>query len=157
MAAPRTARNGFGTLIESSLIAVQILVMGESVLREWVQERYEDEIERRAELKEKARLKKEADEQMERERIAKLERERVEQLVRDANSWRQATELRAYVKAVTDANASKQGGEAHGALDEWAGWALSVADKLDPLLRSRFEVSGENRAPPESWSVHLNQ
>lgn len=123
-------------------IAVQILVMGESVLREWVQERYEDEIERRAELKEKVRLKKEADEQMERERIAKLERERVEQLVRDANSWRQATELRAYVKAVTDAKASEQGGEAHGTLIEWAGWALSVADKLDPLLRSRFEVSG---------------
>lgn len=91
--------------LESMLtdIVVQILASGEITLRAWSQDRYEDELKRRAEAAEKARLKREPDERKERERIAKLEQDGVDQLIRSAASWRQAGEIRAYVRAAMGA------------------------------------------------------
>jgi len=116
-------------------IVVQILVSGETTLREWMQERYEKEIERRKELQEEARRKKEEEERKERERTAKIERDHVNELLQAVGSWRQAAEIRSYVSAVRKANVERVSEEARHKLDTWTTWAMGIADKMDPLVR----------------------
>lgn len=68
------------------------------------------------------------------EELRRKEAERVQELLRRVSAWRQAAEIRAYVQAVRTAaeTARRDIDEAH--LEEWASWALTQADRLDPLL-----------------------
>jgi hypothetical protein len=68
---------------------------------------------------------------LEQERIRKEERKRREQLVGEVAVWRQAAEIRAYVGAVRLA-AAQRGNASIPTVEEWAAWALSVADEGDP-------------------------
>lgn len=69
----------------------------------------------------------------EEERRAAAERARRSQLVAEAKRWRRAADIRAYVGAV-QAQAEGQGGAAVSRITKWAGWALAVADEVDPLV-----------------------
>jgi hypothetical protein len=60
------------------------------------------------------------------------ERKRREQLVDDVAAWRRAAEIRAYVAAVRLA-AAQRGHASVPTVEEWAAWALSVADEGDPV------------------------
>lgn len=76
-----------------------------------------------------ARQRKEQEEQRERDRLAAAEKEKLTALMQQAEDWRKAAEIRAFVAAV---GAMKdQTDEAN--LQEWSQWALLEADKLDPL------------------------
>lgn len=67
---------------------------------------------------------------MERERREEVERERRETLIAEAESWRRAVDLRAYVEARLNTVA---GAATEEGMKAWAQWALAEADRLDPL------------------------
>jgi hypothetical protein len=69
---------------------------------------------------------------LEEERIRARERKRREQLIEEVAAWRQAGEIRAYVGAVRLA-AAQRGNASVLTLDEWAAWAIGVAQQLDPV------------------------
>ena len=111
-------------------IATQFLVTGEAMLRDWLQQRYDDDLKQRAALIEKARLQREAEERTERERIARARQERIDHLLGEVTDWRRAQDIRAFVHARLQ---SVTASDSDMALQEWASWALQTADHLDPL------------------------
>jgi hypothetical protein len=56
-----------------------------------------------------------------------------EQLIEEVAAWRQAAEIRAYVGAVRMAAAQKANA-AVPTVEEWAAWALRVAEEGDPVV-----------------------
>lgn len=114
-------------------IATQILVTGEGVFRDWQQQRYSDELERMAELAEKARLRREAEERAERERIAGEKQQRIDSLLAEVTAWRHAEDIRAYVRARLMCQSHAGTPDRDDALEEWARWALRTANDMDPL------------------------
>lgn len=86
-------------------------------------------------------LKAELERQAERIRQAELEerrreeQEKVEDLLEQVASWQQSEALRSFVAATRTKAVNRYGRvEMGSALDHWIKWALSVADRLDPLL-----------------------
>ena len=61
------------------------------------------------------------------------EQERVSVLLSASERWMQAQKLRKYVTYVSETNAAHSA--ADGDVDEWASWAMLVADRLDPTIR----------------------
>jgi hypothetical protein len=94
---------------------------------------HDADIERsRAEYEEAQRRK--AKEAAERER----EHQREEDLIRAMTAWQRAHGIRAFVAAATSTMSAKTavGVTNAGDLQDWAKWALSFADRIDPLVRS---------------------
>lgn len=113
-------------------IIVGLALAAETFHRHWIAEQAawrHAEQERQEKL---AREKREADERRERERLAAAEKAKVDALLLDAENWRKAAEIRAYVAAVA---ATKNNVSA--SYLEWQRWALSEADKLDPIASSK--------------------
>jgi hypothetical protein len=52
-------------------------------------------------------------------------------LIRDADGWRNAADIRAYIEAARQAIGDQAGAQA---FEAWPRWALAEADKLDPLI-----------------------
>lgn len=109
--------------IEDRLSEVMISLRRHSALRKEERDkaqrkaaRFEQEMQRRAELR--ARV------EAERQAIAKLEQ--------DAESWHRAERIRAYVSAVKPG----QAGVLTAEQSEWVRWARACADRLDPLVAS---------------------
>lgn len=111
-------------------IVVGILVAGEWSLRRGLIRRHAYLVESKA--KAVAQLHRRAEEamRMERERREEVERERRETLIAEAESWRRAVDLRAYVEARLNTVA---GAATEEGMKAWAQWALAEADRLDPL------------------------
>jgi hypothetical protein len=82
-------------------------------------------VERKAQLIEERRRQKEEAERLERERLAALQQARIEQLLDEADRYRKANDIRAYVRAALAAPGPDR--------SEWAAWARAQADALDPL------------------------
>jgi hypothetical protein len=135
--------DGEGIRLEDQLdkIAVEMIVAGEVYYREGAQRVYEWRIKRKAELEEKARLKKQEEERP--ERVARLEKERVERLLNDAANWRRAADLRAYVEAVRQAHASPDPDRVKQ-LERWAAWVSAEADRIDPIQSRGFSLPDED-------------
>jgi hypothetical protein len=108
-------------------IAEELVFAGEWGYRNWQIRRHEALVARRRELEDEMRKRQQEAERRERERQARLIQERRDKLIAEAAAWRQANDLRAYVKAVLREKPDMQ---------LWATWALSEADGLDPLLRA---------------------
>lgn len=125
-------------------IVVGLIVAGEVQYRESVLRRHQMMVERKAELEEEARRRKEEEERRERERQIKEQKERAERLLNEALSHRQAADVRAYVEAVRTANASASDPLPQEKIEAWATWALSEADRIDPIRSGRFldEIKG---------------
>jgi hypothetical protein len=121
-------------------IAVEIIVAGEIKYRESVRANYNWKVQRKAQLEEHARRREAELERQERERRASLERERVERLLNDANAFKQANEIRAYVETVRASILAFQGPIEDTALDSWCAWANAEADRLDPIKSRRFRI-----------------
>ena len=116
-------------------IVVGLIVAGEWSLRRSLIRRHEHLVNRKAEAeKEIKRLAEEA-KRKEKERLDKAERERREKLIGEAESWRRANDLRAYVAARLNEESNEPGAAADEALKAWAQWALAEADRMDPLRR----------------------
>lgn len=82
---------------------------------------------------EKARQAREEAEQREREARLQAERDRVTRLLGQVGAWQQAQQIRAYVTAVLSCQEAEPGRAFDDDLDAWTGWALGIADQLDPL------------------------
>jgi hypothetical protein len=89
----------------------------------------------------------------EEESKAAAERRKRDALFAEAKKWDDAQRIRAYVKGVRGAKTG--GGSNHGATgveqDEdsdssatWAGWALRVADDVDPTTPRRSDLEGSD-------------
>lgn len=90
--------------------------------------------ERRLAQAEEERRRRERELQcLERERVERAETQRVETLFQHVARWRQAADLRAYVKAVRAAAARRSLQIDATRLEQWASWTLTHADKIDPL------------------------
>ncbi len=126
-------------------IVVELIVAGEVQYRESVQHCHQCLVERKAELEEKARRRKEEEERCERERLIKAHKERVERLLNEALALRQAVEIRTYVEAVRTANVLASDPLPHDKIEAWATWALAEADRIDPIRSGLFlgQIKGE--------------
>lgn len=118
-------------------ITVELLVTGEANYRAGALAAHEWCVQRRAELEEEEHRRKEEEERRERERLAKLEKERVERLLSEAENWRRAADLRAFVDAVRAASQASDPG-ATERLEQWAVWVLALADRIDPIRAGRI-------------------
>lgn len=133
--------------IESHLtdIVVALIVTGETQYRDKLKWHHEWVLKRKSELEEEARCRKEEEERSERERVARFEQARVDHLLQDAAAWRQSAEVREYVAAVRAASASIRDHAELQELERWASWALSKADRIDPLRSGRRPTANSPR------------
>jgi len=114
-------------------IAVGLLIAGERVYRSGVERCYQWRVKRKQELEEKIRQEHEERLRKEREHREKLEKARRDQLLSQAAAWRQAHEVRAYVRAFIESRPATQSPDYTKTLEAWAQWALAEADRIDPL------------------------
>jgi hypothetical protein len=120
-------------------IAVAIVIHGERVCRSSAQHR-EWVIKRKAEIVEEERRKEAERRRLERERLDRLEKARVGRLLAQAKALREAQEIRAYVSAVRDRQATLENPLGEAEFQDWADWALSQADRIDPVLSGSFRT-----------------
>lgn len=114
-------------------IVLGLVVYGELLHRANVEHRYKFLVERKAEQEEQARKARELAEQKAREAQLRQETARRDHLFCQAMSWEMAARLREFVATVrTHPEASEQSAE----VNEWATWALSEANALDPMHSS---------------------
>ena len=73
------------------------------------------------------------------ERLEKIEADRRNKLITESLAWRQASEIRSYVKAQLEHRKTTAGIEAMTILENWAAWALAEADRIDPLLKDAIQ------------------
>lgn len=120
--------------IEDKLTEIVIgpAIVSERESRRWQAEMAEWQRKRAAEEAEARRKAKEKAEREERERIAAEEKARRDELLTEAMNWRSAGLIREYVEA---RRASEQGPE----FENWARWALTEADRMDPLFKNRVQ------------------
>ena len=72
--------------------------------------------------------------------IERLEKARVGRLLAQAKSLREAEEIRAYVSAVRERQATLDDPLSATGFQQWADWALSQADRIDPVLSGSFRT-----------------
>ncbi|MBI1308957.1 MAG: hypothetical protein GC129_03720 [Proteobacteria bacterium] len=124
-----------GCPLENQLtdIIVGLVSAAERLHRQWQEEHrvWQRREQERKEREEQERRELEA--RRERERLAAIEKAKVDALLQDAADWRKAAEIRAYVEAVL-AQTSTSPDET---FENWRKWALSEADKLDPIVSRR--------------------
>jgi hypothetical protein len=127
-----------GNPLESQMteIVVGMAVAGEHLHRRWIEQVEAWEQERREREEREAREKREAAERRERERLAAIRQARIDGLVGDAISWKNARMIREYVAAVQSVDV-----ENREELEAWAQWALSEADRQDPIASGRIATS----------------
>lgn len=121
--------------LETSLreIVVNTLMLAESRYRANVVFEHRRLLERRADharVIERQRLEAE---RAEAARLAAEAEARRQHLLQQARDWRTAQDLRGFVEAVA-------GGAHRPHLDEWKAWALSEAERLDPLTNGGLSV-----------------
>lgn len=131
-------------------IAARLLIAADLQLREYWQRHHEWRVQERERLLEEERLAKERSEREERERQEQLARERVECLLDEAEALKNAETIRGYVARVRQL-ASERGHDA-ASIESWAAWALSVADRLDPVRTGAFMVHHEPEPEAEPIS-----
>ncbi|WP_457811356.1 hypothetical protein [Sinorhizobium meliloti] len=119
-------------------IVVAIIGAGELQYRKGEVFRHEWLVQRKAELIEEARKRREEEERREHERQIEAEQARIDHLLSDAKAFRQAADIRAYIESARQASASAQHSISADELEEWASWALAQADRIDPVLSRRF-------------------
>jgi hypothetical protein len=68
--------------------------------------------------------------QREAEERARRQKQQIDKLITDAGRWESANRVRSFVEHAREVGrAPIEDGQS---IDEWAAWALSVADRLDP-------------------------
>lgn len=134
-----------GKWLEDQLheIATGLLIAGERGYRSNAEYRHRWQVERKHELEEKLRQEHEERLRLERERREKLEKARRDRLLSQAAAWRQASEIRAYVRAFIESRSAGQSPEDTQLLETWAQWALAEADRMDPLHLAHPEPDGQ--------------
>jgi hypothetical protein len=136
-------------------IAVAIVVRGEGQYRESAHYHREWIIRRKAEAAEERRKQEEERLRLERERLARLEKARVDRLLDQAKALREAQEIRAYVEAVRAAQGTINEPLENFEMGHWTDWALSQADRIDPVRNGKFRSIQLEEDVTESAGVHV--
>ncbi len=99
--------------------------------------------EHRISQEEEARRRREQElERQKQQEAEEAEARRFEELVRQVGRWRQADEIRAYVKAIRTRVTAAGDRTSKTRLEEWAAWALKHADRIDPTTLSNGITTG---------------
>lgn len=119
-----------------SEIVVAVIVQGEVLHRERTLGLFQWRLEQRERAAQDLRRRAEEAERVARERRAREEQQAREALLKQARNHREANEIRALVSATVDRLAAQEPADARApAVADWSSWALSVADRLDPIQR----------------------
>jgi hypothetical protein len=121
-----------GSPLEAQItdIIVGMASAGYDLHRHWAAQQREWQRKRREEEELAAQRQREEAERREQARLAAAEKAKIDALCRDANSWRDAANIRVYVAAVLLALGEKVDRQT---LEGWSQWALNEAAKLDPI------------------------
>lgn len=114
----------------------EILVHAEASYRSTCEHRHKWRIERRADRLNEIYLARLKAEQAERDRIERLKQECIARLLGEAEAFRQAETIRAYVASACD----RASAHASDDVTTWAAWALDVAASIDPVESGAFLV-----------------
>ena len=115
-------------------IVVHILVAGEIRYRCLMRDRYEQAMKSHAAARERERLRREKEERERQAYLAKIAQDRVDDLLGMVARWQRARDLRAFVQAVTSGRPDILILPPPDSNQTWVGWALDLADQLDPLV-----------------------
>lgn len=121
-------------------IVVFLILAGEVHYRRQMQGRYDWDVQRLHELREKRRKQREEAERQERLRVEQEARERIRRLLHEASSWRRARDIRDYVATVQAAAVGLGPERDAGKVSAWVAWALAEADRVDPLSDERLKT-----------------
>jgi hypothetical protein len=94
-------------------------------------------VQREKRINHEAEMRRRQQEQLERwkqQEEEEAEARRFEELTKQTGLWRQANEIRAYVKGVKARATGERRGASRTRLREWAAWALRHADRIDPTI-----------------------
>ncbi len=119
-------------------IVEEVILAGERQYREGKERRYQWTLDRQRQLEEAERQRKETEARLERERLERIEKARLQRLIDDAQSHRQAREIRQYVRHVLTSVEASSSARCLERLTAWAEWARAQADELDPIVSGRF-------------------
>ena len=128
-------------------IVVALIVAGERQYRAGRQYRFERLVERKARLIEEIKRREEEARRLAEEHRIQTEQARIDRLLAEANSLRQAREIRDYVAAVRQRHMAQDEGMPTDNLETWASWALAQAERIDPVEGSRFMESMNDEEP----------
>jgi len=137
-------------------IVVDLIVLGEEEYRERQLSHHKWRLEDRARRIAEAKKQKEEAERKERERIAALEKARVDRLLGEAAALHRAEQIRAYVSAVEHRLKQSHGHVEPNSLVRWKDWALTQADKIDPVKSGLF-LQGLEPGFPQSGASPEDQ
>ncbi|HXG70841.1 MAG TPA: hypothetical protein VNJ04_09555 [Gemmatimonadaceae bacterium] len=121
-------------------IAAAIIVFGEQEVRETAVRLRAWRIERKAALEEAERKRRAEDERARRALEAKRAQARIDHLLGHADALSRADKIRTYVAAVRERNGAAPNPMVPVALEEWCGWALAHADRIDPVLSGAYQT-----------------
>ncbi len=121
-----------------SAIAVGVIVAGELLYRAHERECYDRAVRFEQMRLEQERKDREEAERLERERLEKEAKARVDRLLDEANRFRQAADIRAYVASARRATALQHVAGSTDQFEAWAQWALAEADRIDPVVSREF-------------------
>jgi hypothetical protein len=119
-------------------IVEEIIVAGEVQCRSGALRHYEWLLERKAGAEKRELECQKEIERKHREHIRRLERQRIEDLLGQASALRQANDIREYVKSAQQISADLDGAVPSAEMQEWAGWVLEQADRIDPVKSGAF-------------------
>jgi hypothetical protein len=119
-------------------IAAGIIVAGELLYREHQTKWYEQWLESKRRLEEFERERHLEEERRERERQRAEQHARVDQLLAEAEQFRRAADIRAYVNAARHANRESSVPVPDDTFEAWAAWAIEAADRIDPVLSGLY-------------------
>jgi uncharacterized membrane-anchored protein YjiN (DUF445 family) len=121
-------------------IAVEIAVLVEDDYRRGATFRYRQLLEEQAANIEAARLAKIETERQQRELVQREAQKRLERLIADAEDFHRANSIRSYVAAVANIEDTLT---IVDNLERWRLWALSEADRIDPVTNGSLARSVE--------------
>jgi hypothetical protein len=127
-------------------IAVEMIVSAEQAYRDGVVQLREWRIERKAALEEAERQRIAEEARRRRELQVQREQQRVDHLLGQAEALHKADRIRTYVAAVQRATGSAPDPMTAHELREWMCWALTQADRIDPVLSGAYK---ERPAEPQ--------
>ena len=119
-------------------VAVEVVTSAEISYRESCIRGFEWRVKRKAQLEADRRNRQLQVERDEQERQQQIEQARIDRLLGDAESLRQATNIRAYVAAVQAIVANETASISAEKMARWSEWPLAQADRIDPVRSARF-------------------
>jgi C4-dicarboxylate-specific signal transduction histidine kinase len=128
-------------------IVVALIVAAERQYRAGRQYHFEWLVERKVSLIEEIQRREDEARRFAEERRIQTEQSRVDRLLADANSLRQAREIRDYVGAVRQLHTAQDEGMPTDKLETWASWAVAQAERIDPVSGLRFIESMNDEDP----------